>query len=85
MYRDVEETSALGPALTRASRKISSLVALEINQIVVNVYLSKGSSLGVHKDSKKLFKRPIASLRLFSDSVLSFGCTGLGGSFDWME
>ena len=27
------------------------------------------------KDSMELFKRPVVSLRAFSDSVLSFGCT----------
>ena len=29
-------------------------------------------------DPRELFSRPIYSIRLFSDSVLSFGCRGLG-------
>jgi len=48
-----------------------------LNQCVVNVYKEKRASLGVHTDDPELFERPILSLRLFSDSVLSFGCTGL--------
>lgn len=49
-----------------------------LEQAVVNMYHEQGSGLGVHTDSWELFERPIYSLRLFSDSVLSFGCKGLG-------
>lgn len=65
-----------------------------VEQTVVNMYHEAGSGLGVHQgkfhsrihdhndylfiDSRDLFERPIYSLRLFSDSVLSFGCKGLG-------
>ena len=38
------------------------------------MYYNKG--LGVHRDSIKLFKRPIISLRLFAPTVLHFGCYG---------
>lgn len=49
-----------------------------IDQSVMNYYLAKNSCLGVHQDEKRLFHRPICSVRLFSDSVLSFGCKGFG-------
>ena len=49
-----------------------------VEQVVINVYHDQGSGLGVHQDPKELFNRPIYSIRLFSDSVLSFGCRGLG-------
>eukprot|EP00945_MAST-04E_sp_MAST-4E-sp1_P000480 g480.t1 len=49
-----------------------------VNQSVLNFYMKKNSCLGVHQDEKKLFHRPIISIRLFSDSVLSFGCKGFG-------
>lgn len=40
---------------------------------VVNVYLNAYAGLGPHQDSKRFFQRPIASLRLFANSILSFG------------
>jgi hypothetical protein len=51
-----------------------------INQLVVNVYVESGATLGVHIDSLKLFDRPICSLRLWQDSTLSFGCAGFAGT-----
>ena len=48
------------------------------NQIVINQYEKKGAKLGCHVDSKFLFRRPIISLRLFSDATLFFGVRGLG-------
>ena len=48
------------------------------NQAVINCYLEEGSQLSVHIDDPYLFKRPIISIRLFSSSVLTFGCRGIG-------
>jgi hypothetical protein len=56
---------------------VAALVNLSIDQVVVNLYADAGGALGVHVDSKVLFKRPICSLRLFSDSLLSFGVHGI--------
>jgi alkylated DNA repair dioxygenase AlkB len=39
----------------------------------LNLYNQPKASLGVHMDSKELFKRPVVSVRLFGDHVLSFG------------
>ena len=47
------------------------------NMAVCNLYKS-GVGISVHKDSDEHFERPIVSLRLFSDSVLSFGSKGQG-------
>ena len=49
-----------------------------IDQVVCNFYVRHGSALGIHKDDVALFHRPICSIRLFSSSVLSFNCKGLG-------
>jgi len=54
------------------------LKASFVDIAVLNIYHERGAGLGVHIDSKVLFHRPIVSLRLFSDSVLSFGCRGPG-------
>eukprot|EP00943_MAST-04B_sp_MAST-4B-sp1_P003318 g3318.t1 len=48
------------------------------NQVVINLYEEKGAKLGAHVDSKFLFRRPIVSIRLFSDATLMFGVRGLG-------
>uniref|UniRef100_A0A7S3PRC6 Uncharacterized protein n=1 Tax=Aplanochytrium stocchinoi TaxID=215587 RepID=A0A7S3PRC6_9STRA len=48
------------------------------DQVVANVYKRTSSSLGVHQDDSDLFEFPVFSLRLFSESVLSFGCKGVG-------
>jgi alkylated DNA repair dioxygenase AlkB len=48
------------------------------NQVVINLYEEKGARLGAHVDNKFLFRRPIVSLRLFSDATLMFGVRGLG-------
>lgn len=34
-----------------------------IDQIVMNYYMAKGSSLGVHQDGQKQFHRPICLIR----------------------
>ena len=52
--------------------------AFNPNQIVINQYEKKGAKLGCHVDSKFLFRRPVISLRLFSDATLFFGVRGLG-------
>eukprot|EP01135_Chromosphaera_perkinsii_P002438 Nk52_evm44s223 gene=Nk52_evmTU44s223 len=48
------------------------------DMVVFNFYEEAGSNIGSHVDSKSLFERPIVSLRLFSDSALSFGCYSQG-------
>ena len=48
------------------------------NQVVINLYQNESSKLNAHVDSKKLFKRPIVSVRLFSAAKLMFGIQGLG-------
>jgi alkylated DNA repair dioxygenase AlkB len=49
-----------------------------VEMAVVNHYMHPGSSLGVHIDSKKLFQRPVITVRLLSDHVLSFGARARG-------
>ena len=44
-----------------------------VNQFAVNIYHSGTEGLAQHYDDAKRFKQPIISLRLFSDSRLSFG------------
>ena len=44
-----------------------------INMAVVNFYERAGAKLLPHIDSLDLFQRPIISLRLLSDSAISFG------------
>ena len=41
--------------------------------MVVNMYERAGAKLLPHIDSLDLFQRPIISLRLLSDSAVSFG------------
>ena len=49
-----------------------------VEMAVVNHYMQPGSKLGVHIDSVKLFQRPVISVRLLSDHVLSFGAHAWG-------
>ena len=58
--------------------RLNGVTRAFFNQAVCNVYVRPGSSLGVHRDSELLFERPIFSLRLLSDSRLSFNNTGVG-------
>ena len=51
----------------------------DVNMAVVNLY-EPGGHLAVHQDSKLLFSRPIYTVRLFADSVLTFGAEGFGKS-----
>merc|ERR1711879_893176 len=44
-----------------------------INQISLNDYTSGKTGLGAHFDDPNRFARPITTVRLFSDSRLSFG------------
>lgn len=45
-----------------------------VNSIAMNVYHDGKEGLGQHFDDAVRFKQPIYSVRLFSDSRLSFGC-----------
>jgi alkylated DNA repair dioxygenase AlkB len=55
----------------RAKRAIP--LDMSVDMAVLNLYNQPKASLGVHMDSKELFKRPVVSVRLFGDHVLSFG------------
>jgi hypothetical protein len=44
-----------------------------VNEFAMNIYHDGTEGLGQHYDDKKRFKRPIHTLRIFSDSRLSFG------------
>eukprot|EP00924_Labyrinthula_sp_SR-Ha-C_P007156 snap_masked-scaffold_8-processed-gene-10.18-mRNA-1 protein AED:1.00 eAED:1.00 QI:0/-1/0/0/-1/1/1/0/924 len=50
----------------------------DVNSFAVNVYHDSSTGLSQHFDDADRFGRHIVSLRLFSDSRLSFGCQGLG-------
>ena len=82
LFNDVDSLDVAPSLVGKIKQEISSglkLVPVDfINQAVLNYYMKAGSSLGVHQDDKHLFHRPIISLRLFSDSVLSFNCKGMG-------
>ena len=65
-------------ALKRMCDRVPGIDRSFFNQAVSNIYRGPGSSLGVHRDDEALFARPIFSLRLLSDSRLSFNNTGLG-------
>ena len=82
LFNDVDSLDVSPYLVGKIKQEISSglkLVPVDfINQAVLNYYMKAGSSLGVHQDDKHLFHRPIISLRLFSDSVLSFNCKGMG-------
>ena len=44
-----------------------------INQFAINIYHDGSEGLAQHFDDAKRFAQPIISVRLFSDSRLSFG------------
>jgi hypothetical protein len=50
------------------------------NQVALNVYETGGEGLAPHFDDAERFALPVSSLRLFSDSRLSFGCRGSWGA-----
>ena len=64
--------------LKRMCSRLPDISKAFFNQAVCNIYQRPGSSLGVHRDEISLFSRPIFSLRLLSNSRLSFNNTGLG-------
>jgi len=66
---------AVLPALLRRG-----LVAEHVNQVALNVYETGGEGLAPHFDDAQRFALPVASIRLFSDSRLSFGCRGSWGA-----
>ena len=82
LFNDVDSLDLAPSLVGKIKQEISSSLELVpvnfINQAVLNYYMKAGSSLGVHQDDKHLFHRPIISVRLFSDSVLSFNCKGMG-------
>ena len=45
-----------------------------VNSFACNIYHDGTEGLGQHFDDELRFKHPVVSLRLFSDSRLSFGC-----------
>ena len=45
-----------------------------VNSFACNIYHDGTEGLGQHFDDELRFKHPVTSLRLFSDSRLSFGC-----------
>merc|ERR1711871_15037 len=82
LFNDVDALDSV-PLVDRLRDVISNELHLVpspdfINQSVMNFYMDRNSCLGVHQDEKKLFRRPIISIRLFSSSILSFGCKGMG-------
>ena len=56
------------------------IVTETINQVALNIYETGGEGLAPHFDDAKRFALPVTSLRLFSDSRLSFGCRGSWGA-----
>ena len=83
LYNDVDYMRLSPSLVMKLKDEISNRLKLVssndfINQAVLNYYIKAGSSLGVHQDDTYLFSRPIISIRLFSDSILSFGCKGMG-------
>jgi len=83
LYDDVNKINQVIPLTSALFRsKLQALQAVKdadpFNQAVINIYSEKSSSLGIHQDDLSLFELPIFSLRLFSDSALSFGCKGVG-------
>lgn len=76
LYEDVDPIPTWIHALINTLRK--KKICGDIDQVTINHYETTNASIGVHQDSIALFERPIYSLRLLSDSVLSFGCKGLG-------
>jgi hypothetical protein len=83
LYNDVDSMAVSESLVVKLKDEISTKLKLTptenyINQAVLNYYIQAGSSLGVHQDDKHLFHRPIISIRLLSDSILSFGCKGMG-------
>ena len=61
-----------------STNQLADCMPFRVDQVTTNHFESAGSSIAVHQDSKELFDRPIISLRLLSESILSFGCTGFG-------
>lgn len=45
-----------------------------VNSIAMNIYHDGNEGLAQHFDDAVRFRQPIFTLRLFSDSRLSFGC-----------
>ena len=58
--------------------KHSVIEASFANSFAANVYHDGSEGLGQHYDDQARFDRPIVSMRLFSDSRLSFGCKYFG-------
>ena len=81
LFNDVDPVDSI-PFVNQLRNTIANDIRLVpsdfINQAVMNYYMDRNSCLGIHQDEKKLFLRPIVSIRLFSPSVLSFGCKGMG-------
>ncbi|KAK3245510.1 hypothetical protein CYMTET_44927 [Cymbomonas tetramitiformis] len=80
---DVEPKPAFVHAIEQAVRHAAEgaqrlLPTKATDMAVMNVYHQHGVSLSTHRDAPELFLRPVISLRLFSSSVLSFGCKGQG-------
>jgi len=79
VYDDVEPIEAF-PFVQHLVSKLKRCgpTGFSPNQVVINLYEEEGARLGCHVDSKRLFCRPIISLRLFSAATLVFGVQGIG-------
>ena len=69
------------PASIAAAERVlsgSGLLRENVGMVVVNTY-ERGGSIGVHQDDATIFRRPIVSLRVGQESVLTFGAYGLNG------
>ena len=74
-------TNVVLPAVVRSGALPKGMI---INQVAMNIYHTGTTGIAPHYDDNARFELPVISMRIFSDSRLSFGCRGSWGELPFI-